>query len=297
MGGHALGGAGGVLVERFDGEAARVEGDEHTTAAGTGGAQAAAFGDLGCVPHRARWEAAMEGQGCGQCGVGGAAGEDQVGAVSKSSGDRFVTHEADDVAATLERGGLQRAGRLERADPVVGQNLLKVLLVLLAVDAGHSEGAAAVSGDLGGDVVHPVNAGVGTRGATGTNHHRDPGFVRFREDGLQVTGHGGAGGLGGGGAEVVRTGVGGASVDRDDVGTELDAALNGGGGKPAAEHADRHQHPHRGVRGGLVDAGHEASLASGASTSTRVMSWRAPSAAGKVRSAVTISATWSGTRT
>ena len=101
----------------------------------------------------------------------------------------------------------------------------------------------AVRGDdLRRDVVHPIDARVSARSAARPDHNRDPYRGRGGEHGLQVPGHCTASRLRSRGAEVVRSGVGGPTVDRDDVSTEIDPPLDGTAGDAAAEHPNRDEH-------------------------------------------------------
>lgn len=205
VGGDAGGGAPGGLVEGLDGEAVMVDGDQHAAAAGIGGAQPAALGDLAGVPGGSCRHAPLQWNGGYQRGVGRPARKDDLGTVIDRGGDRFVAHETDDVRAAQQGGLVEWPGGLERADARLPEKVGERSRVLFGVDACAPARDTALGGYLGEDAVYPVDACVGARGTAGADDHGDPCLIGGRDNVAQIPGDGSSRGLRRRGAEVVRT--------------------------------------------------------------------------------------------
>ena len=167
--------------------------------------QAAALGDLPCVPRGTRRQSPRQEQAGGE-GGGRSAADDQAGLLFEDGGDRLTAREPDDVAVPADGLRRERPGRLARRDPPLGQELRDPGGVLVAVDAGYRQGELLVRGDLGCDVVHPLDVGVAARRPAGADRDGDAEAVRGDEDGRQVTEDRRSRGPGGCRAEVARSG-------------------------------------------------------------------------------------------
>jgi hypothetical protein len=100
-------GTGGIRVQWLDGEAGAVDGGEHGTGAGIGGALATAFDDFRGVPGWSGRHSRHEWYGRGYRGVGGSAGQDDIGALLQGCDYWFVAHHADYSGAAFQGLGGQ----------------------------------------------------------------------------------------------------------------------------------------------------------------------------------------------
>ena len=78
------------------------------------------------VPRRPGRHALHQRVRRGDRGVGGPAGEDDLGAGLEGGDDRLVAHQPHDVGAALQRLGVQLAHRRQRVDPAGVERLLEV---------------------------------------------------------------------------------------------------------------------------------------------------------------------------
>ncbi|GAA3091716.1 hypothetical protein GCM10020001_003630 [Nonomuraea salmonea] len=112
-------------------------------------------------------------------------------------------------------------------DAPLVEPLLQRVGPLLAVDTGHLQAQPFLAQDRPGDAGDPVHARVGAAGAARADDQRDARAGRGAQQDPQVAGDGRGGRLRRARAQVIGARVGGAGVEGDHVGPELDPAVDG----------------------------------------------------------------------
>ena len=154
-------------VQRLDLEGVVADTDHHAAVARVDGAQAAALGDLSCVPGGADAGTAQQRQRCQHGGVGGAPAQHDVGARLQRGHVGLGSHQCNDVLAGIEQCRAVVRHRRQRRDLARARLGLQQRGLLLGVQQRDARMQAMLACNLQRDVAHPVERHVAARGAAG----------------------------------------------------------------------------------------------------------------------------------
>ena len=222
---------------RFQDEVVVVQESHHDVHRERLGREGAAFEDLSHVGGEADVGAGRDGvRGDGEI-VAGTSGHHHVGPRIEGLGDGLPTHLGDDGGGGVERVAGEGEPRFEVLDFPSRQRLLDPFAGDVGVDPGESKAKVLLACDLADDLHRPVDQLSAPRAPGAADDQGNAGAARGGEKlgNLALDHPSRAERLCR--AEVGWTRVGGAGVDRDDVGRELHPALERAGIEPVTQGA------------------------------------------------------------